>query len=81
MLNQVYINNLHISLIPKEIEEVIKNLPNKRCPGADSFNANSTRNLKKYNKNESTTYPNLWDQDNTKTSKIISLKVHSQFIS
>ena len=38
-LNLDEINNLKYLINPKEIEAVIKSLPNKRCPGSDGFSA------------------------------------------
>ena len=38
-LNQVQINHLNNPITPKEIEAVIKSLPNKKCSGPDGFHA------------------------------------------
>jgi hypothetical protein len=38
-LNQTQINHLNSPITTKQIEAVIKSLPNKRSPGPDSFSA------------------------------------------
>jgi hypothetical protein len=37
-LNQEQVNYLNSAICPKEIEDIIKNLPAKKTPGPDTFN-------------------------------------------